>query len=116
VDDGRGRAARGEIDENRARHVRRDCEEVGTVLPALAWLLLRQPHVSLMDESRGLHGVAGALTAQTPRRNPAQLGIDNFHQPRQRRGVAGGPIVQQPGDVVARLGRHEGARPFPLLR
>ena len=115
LDAGRARAALGGvprpgmIDEHGAHHVGGDGEEVRPVLPRLAWMLLREAHVGLVHQRRRLQRVVRTLAAQMPRRDAAQLRVDQLHEAGEGGGVSAGPVPQQPRDLVASRIRHRPA-------
>ena len=59
-----------------------------------------QSQIDLIDESRGLEGVAGTLTSHHAFREPVQLVMHEWYELLERRLIAAGPGQQQLGDVA----------------
>ena len=81
------------INENPAHRLRGDAEEVSLVLPGVH-ALVHQPEVGLVDEGGGLQGMVGTLAPKQPRRQLAELGIDQGQELISGGGPAVGEIEQ----------------------
>ena len=87
------------VDEYAAHHLRGHAEEVRAVLP-LHLRLVNEPHVRLVDERRGLQGVADALAPQVARRELAKLAVDDGQQLVQDAAVAVRQAHEEPRHVL----------------
>ena len=75
------------IHQDVAHRARRHREEVGAVGPSLLFLI-GQPEVGLMDERRGLQGVARLPARQITTGHPVQLIVDQGQHGLDRRLVS----------------------------
>lgn len=92
------------IHEDPAHDFRCNPEELRAVLPGNA-LLIDEPEVQLVDESRGYQRVLPPFAPQMPGGDATQLGIDQREQRVSRRRVALRPAEQQASDVLCRRQR-----------
>ncbi len=84
----------GVIHEDLPHGAGRHTEEVSAVLPLDA-LLVDELEVRLVDQGRGLKGVAGALPPHLRRCSPAKLAVDERHQLFERLRVTLAPGAQE---------------------
>ena len=95
------------VDEDAAHHLRGHAEEVRAVLPAHL-RLVDEPEVRLVDEGRGLEGVADALAPQVAGGEPPQLRVDERQQVFEGRALAFGEAQEQPCYFMLRRRGHGG--------
>jgi len=91
------------VQENPAHQPRGDREKVRAVAPVDA-PLIDELHIRLVDERGGLKHVIAPLAREMPRRDDAQLVVDERHQPVERLAVASLPLLQQLGNLRRRRG------------
>jgi hypothetical protein len=89
------------VDENAPHHLRRNAEELRTVLPDRA-VLVDQSQVGFVDERGWLQRVFPALTPQMVRGAATQLLIHEGHEPVSCTQVAIAPGAEQRRDLVTR--------------
>src|SRR5262249_37921269 len=87
------------IDENATHELRSEPDELRAALPADV-TLADQTHVRLVHERGALERVVGALAAQLPLREPAQLAVNQWHELGERALVPRGPGDQQFGHAL----------------
>ena len=103
---GLGSLARaGEIHQDMPQQLSGDAEEMGAVLPPHS-LPINQPHISFVDQRRGLQGMACALAAHVPFSQPVQFRIDQRGQIFQGCFVSIAPGQEQLCDFIGRRRRH----------
>jgi hypothetical protein len=92
--------AAGIVHEDAAHGLGRGGKEVAAAVPVLRLIHVHQPHVSLVDQGRGLKRLAGRLLGEPVRGQPAQLVVDQRQQlfGRVRLAVRNG--VQDAGDLA----------------
>lgn len=86
------------IDEDPAHQLRRNAEELRTVLPGRA-SLIDQAHVQLVYERRRRERVIGTFPPELARRDPPQLAIDDGEQAIERARISFRPSQQEPCNV-----------------
>ena len=89
------------IDQDPAHHLRRDTEEMCSILP-VTFPLIGKPHVRLVNQGGWLQGVVGPLVAKLSRRNASELGIDKRQQLVERAPIAATPIAEQRRHIARR--------------
>jgi len=89
------------IDQDPAHDLRRDTKEMRAILP-IDLALVDEPDVGLMNQSRRLQGVVGALSPKLARGHAAELRVDEWQQLAERSAVAATPITEQRRDVRRR--------------
>jgi hypothetical protein len=89
----------GVVDEDPAHDLRRNTEEMRTILPVDA-PLIDEPDVHLMNESRWRQRVVGPLVPELARGNPTKLRIDQWQHLIERSSIAATPIGEQHGDIA----------------
>jgi hypothetical protein len=99
----------GDIDQDAPHQPRRHRQKVGAVLP-VHLSDVDQPQIRLVDERRGLQGLAGSLAREASLRDSPQLTVHERHQ-----GIEGGFVTLPPrqekrGDLT------RWARNGPILR
>ena len=113
-----GAPGAGAVNEDAPHHLRRDGEELRTILPGRA-ALIDEPDVRLVHERGRLKGVVRPLAPQVRRGAATKLAIHEHQHTLARLEIPGGPRVQEPGHVVVVGRRHRGGRrmdsadPFP---
>ena len=85
--------AAGAFDEDAPHGLGRGGEEVAAAVPVLGPVPTDQPQVGLVDQGRGLEGLAGLLLGQPRRGELAQLVVD------ERQQLGGGVRVAGRGGV-----------------
>ncbi len=70
----------GVVHQNLAHRRRGDAEEVGAILPGDA-ALIDHLQVGFVHERRAVHGAPGPPSAELAARNPAQVVVDERHEP-----------------------------------
>jgi hypothetical protein len=85
------------IDKNAPHQLRRHAEEVGTVLPANI-PPVNQPKINLINQCRGLQGVAGTFLAHVASSQSMQFRLDERNQLLEGRLIAVTPGAKQLGD------------------
>ena len=106
----RAKTRTGVVGEHVPHHLSADAVEMRTILPRCA-LAPTQPDENLIHERGRLQCVPVVLTAQLPRRDPAQLRVHQRRELLQSGAVAAGPVGEKPRDLRLRGGRgHEGLR------
>ena len=75
--------------------------------------LAHQPQIGLVHQRRGLERVPGPLAAQTARREPAQLVVDQREDLVEHLGAAGAPLLEQERDLAGRAARTIAHGPEP---
>src|SRR5215213_5272985 len=115
------------VDQDTAHRLRRCRHEMGAVLPVHA-LVIDQPQVGFVDESRGLQAMAGALAPHVVVRQTTEFVVDDRHQEGERKLIPVAPGSEKRADVarnwftrastpihrVAPVGLY--MRPSPFLR
>jgi hypothetical protein len=91
----------GVIDEDAAHHLRRDAEEMRSILP-VALVLVDEPDEDLVNQGRRLKGVIGPLLPKLPRRDLSELRVDEREQLIERSLVAATPISEKCRDIARR--------------
>jgi hypothetical protein len=95
------------IDEDAAHRLRRNGQEMSTVLPVHA-LVINETHVGFVDQCCRLQAVAGAFTSHVVTRQSSELVVHDRHQPGERVLVSAAPRTEQRADFVPN--RFAGAR------
>ncbi len=85
------------IDEDAPHHLRGDGEEMSAILPVDV-ALIEQLHVRLVDDGRGLQASLAPLARELPRRERAQLAMDERDQPLEGFATAVAPRMQYLSD------------------
>jgi hypothetical protein len=88
-----GEVLSGMVDEDSSHHLRGDAIELRAILP-LPLALIDEAHVCLVDEGRGLQGMAGVLAPHGGCRSSVKLSIYDWKQALAGSGVAGPPGLQ----------------------
>ena len=91
------------VDKDPAHQLRRDAEEVRSIVPGRA-PLIDQLQVQLIHESRWCQGVVGTFGTKLAGGDTAQLAVDRRQQPIERAPVAVRPLLQQGGYVSRGFG------------
>ena len=94
-----GLAAAGVVHQDLAHGASGDGEEVGPVCGAYA-RAAGQLEIGLVDEARGLKGVAPPLPAELPVREAAEIVVDQWDQPVQGVLVAAHRGFEKPGHLA----------------
>ncbi len=87
------------IDQDASHQLRSNPEKVGAVVP-VHLPLIDQLEVRLVDQRSRLQGVLGPNGRQRAARDPAQLSVNERHEPIARGCIAVTPVDQESRDVV----------------
>ena len=89
------------FNQNAPHQLGRNREKVGAILPLHA-LVIHQAHVGLIDQSRRLQAVTGALAFHVAPREAMEFVIDDGRQPVERGSVSVTPGSEQPAHLSTR--------------
>ena len=101
------RPAAGDVDQDVPHQLRRDCQEVGAVLPADV-TPVHEADKRFVHQRGRLKHVAGPLAPQVPASELAQFRVDERHELVEGRFVPVSPRDEQLCDLQRRSGRRGG--------